>query len=72
MEAFYHHDFTYDVNQLLLASTERDVSVALRSWVPPQDIYRDNGQGGAISTQMALTDANTFSFRDTGLVTGQV
>ena len=56
--------------------------MALRSWVPPQDnrakdivgyrIYRDDGQGGPISTQMALTDANTFSFRDAGLVTGQV
>ncbi|CAK9003288.1 Titin (Connectin), partial [Durusdinium trenchii] len=68
VEAFYHHDFEYDVNQL--------------SWVPPQDnsaksivgyrIYRDNGQGGAIDTQLALLDETTFSYRDASLVTGQV
>ena len=68
VEAFYHHDFEYDVNQL--------------SWIPPQDnsakaivgyrIFRDNGQGGAIDSQLALTDENTFSYRDAGLVTGQV
>lgn len=53
-----------------------------RSWIPPQDnsakaivgyrIYRDDGQGGAIDTQLALTDENTFSYTDSGLVTGQV
>ena len=55
---------------------------SLRSWVPPQDnsaksivgyrIYRDNGQGGAIDTQLALLDETTFSYRDASLVTGQV
>ncbi|CAE6952852.1 Ttn [Symbiodinium sp. KB8] len=68
VEAFYHHDFQYDVNQL--------------SWVPPQDssakpilgyrLYRDNGMGGAIDNLMATTDENTFSYMDSGLVTGLV
>ncbi|CAJ1335093.1 unnamed protein product [Effrenium voratum] len=68
VEAFYHHDFEYDVNHL--------------SWVPPQDngakpillyrLYRDDGMGGAIDNSLALLDANTFSYSDTGLVTGQV
>ncbi|CAL1153338.1 unnamed protein product [Cladocopium goreaui] len=68
VEAFYHHDFQYDVNQL--------------SWIPPQDnsakaivgyrIYRDDGNGGAIDSQLALTDENTFSYTDSGLVTGNV
>jgi hypothetical protein len=54
----------------------------LRSWIPPQDnsakaivgyrIYRDDGNGGAIDSQLALTDENTFSYTDSGLVTGNV
>ena len=35
-------------------------------------IYRDNGNGGAIDSQLALTDENTFSYTDSGLVTGNV
>ena len=55
---------------------------SLRSWIPPQDnsakaivgyrIYRDDGNGGAIDSQLALTDENTFSYTDSGLVTGNV
>ena len=50
--------------------------------MPPQDngakpillyrLYRDDGMGGAIDNSLALLDANTFSYSDTGLVTGQV
>ena len=50
--------------------------------MPPQDssakpilgyrIFRDNGLGGAIDNQLVITDENTFSYSDTGLVTGFV
>ena len=64
-----------------MCNTKR-LSHSLRSWVPPQDssakpilgyrLYRDNGMGGAIDNLMATTDENTFSYMDSGLVTGLV
>ncbi|CAE8682347.1 unnamed protein product [Polarella glacialis] len=68
VEAFYHRDFQYDNNNL--------------QWVAPQDngnkpilgyrIYRDDGQGGPISTAVATTDQNTNTFSDKGIITGNV